>query len=80
MPNWYLYYRLLHAVPDRGMTTAARIELQGVLVDLLGKAVKERGATRPEMQDFMERMARIPTIFAECELRHLINMEPWGAR
>ncbi len=79
MPNWYLYYRLLHSVRDIGGTLTARIELQDVLCDLREKAEREwPDAKAQDIQDFYEDLARNPALFTEREARHLTLIEPWA--
>jgi len=81
MSNWYLYYRLLRAIPDNGVMNHARMELQGVLIDLRGKAVAEwPGSTDQDIQEFFEHMAnnRVSEPFSERSLRHLVEIEGWS--
>ncbi len=85
MKNWYLYYRIMHAVKCTGPTIIARNELQDVLVDLRGKAVaewrvsldSEDSPTDQQVQDFYEYLAGNPTVFTEAQARHLTQQEGW---
>jgi hypothetical protein len=79
MRNWYLYYRILHAVRDGGPTFHARIELQDVLIDLRAKAQREwPDATDQDIQDWFEHLSNNPDVFTEKQARHLTLMEPWA--
>lgn len=77
LPCWYLYYRLLHAVQA---THRGRLDLQDILVTLRNASEAAfPGSTGQEIQDFMESMSCVPTIFSIVALRHLISQEPWGS-
>ena len=79
MRNWYLYYRLLHAVMDGGPTLWARLELQDVLCDLRSKARCEYPeATDQDIQDWYEHLARNPNVLSEAQVRRLTRMESWA--
>lgn len=81
MPNWYLYYRLMHAVRPHGQTSYARMELQDVLVELRCRANAEfPNASAQEIQDFFEAIARSPedSPFTLSQALHLTRMEPWA--
>ena len=77
-PNWYLYYRLLHAVPSNNQMR--RSIIQDVLMDLRSEAEREwPGATAQKIQDFYEYLARTSVQpFSEAQARHLTLMEPWA--
>lgn len=73
MKNWYIYYRLLHAVKDDGTTGIARGHLQDVLVYLRGKAVEELPNTSAqEIQEFFEHLARKAKPLSQLEV-----MQTW---
>jgi hypothetical protein len=79
MRNWYLYYRLLHAVRCEWQTNHARVELQDVLIDLRSKAQREwPESTDQDVQNFFEHLARGPEVFSVKQARHLTLMEPWA--
>jgi len=79
MSNWYLYYRILHAVPDNGTMTRARIDLQEVLCDLRDKANLEwPDATPQQIQDFFDFLARNGPLLDEKHARYEVLAEPWA--
>ena len=81
MNNWYLYYRLMHALRHHNdlSISKARIEMQDVLCDLLYKSQLEwPNAEAQEIQDFFEYLSINPTLFTEREAKYLTLMEPWA--
>jgi hypothetical protein len=77
MKNWYLYYRIMRAIPPN---SSARGEIQDILIDLRGKAVKEwPGATDQDVQDFFEYLARDREgePMSQGGIAHVARMEGW---
>ena len=76
-PDWYLYYRLLHALRGQQNITA-RLELQDVLVDLQRKAGQHWDVSDEQIQNFFEHLAENPRTLTQVEVLDLVLMEPWA--